>query len=97
MCPKMDTNIVLRVMGYTVNRSRTDNTMSKRKGSKGQITIYKTLHRQHKMEPNEPDKKPEKTSSIQYKDQFNLKQDTMNNVDKELSRFSQYLLYLLKE
>ena len=49
------------------------------------------------MEPNEPDKKPEKTSSIQYKDQFNLKQDTMNNVDKELSRFSQYLLYLLKE
>ena len=49
------------------------------------------------MERNEPDKTPENTLGIQYKDQFNLKQDTMNNVDKELSPFTQYLLYLLKE
>ena len=28
----------------SVNRRSTDNAMAKRKGSKGQITIYKTLH-----------------------------------------------------
>ena len=33
--------------GYSesVNRRRTDNTMANRKGTKGQTTIYKTLHR----------------------------------------------------
>jgi len=28
--------------------------MTKRKGQKGQTTIYKTLHRKLKIEPNEP-------------------------------------------
>jgi hypothetical protein len=32
--------------GYSesVNQRRADNTMAKRKGTKGQTTIYKTLH-----------------------------------------------------
>jgi len=33
---------------------RTDNTMAKRKGTKGQITIYKTLHRKLEIEQHEP-------------------------------------------
>jgi hypothetical protein len=33
---------------------RTDNTMAKRKRTKGEITIYKTLHRKLKTEQREP-------------------------------------------
>jgi hypothetical protein len=33
---------------------RTDNTMAKRKRTKGQTTIYKTLHRKLKIEQYEP-------------------------------------------
>ena len=36
------------------NRSRTDNTMAKRKRTKGQTTIYKILHRKLKIEQHEP-------------------------------------------
>jgi hypothetical protein len=36
-----------------VIRQRIDNTMTKRKSTKGQITIYKTLHRKLKTEQNE--------------------------------------------
>ena len=39
----------------SINR-RTDNTMAKRKGTKGQATIYKTLHRKQKIEQHEPSK-----------------------------------------
>jgi len=35
-------------------KRRTDNTMVNRKKTKGQTTIYKTLHRQLKTEQNEP-------------------------------------------
>ena len=42
MCPKMDTNIVLQVMGYTVNRSRTDNTMSKKKVERANNDLQNT-------------------------------------------------------
>ena len=38
----------------SVNRRRTDNTMAKRKRTKGQITIYKVLHRKQKIEQHEP-------------------------------------------
>ena len=41
-----------------VNRSRKDNTMVKRKRSKGQTMIYKTLHRVLKIEQYEPHYKP---------------------------------------
>jgi hypothetical protein len=36
-----DTKGVIRIL----NRRRTDNTMTKRERTKGQTTIYKTLHR----------------------------------------------------
>jgi len=38
----------------TVNWKRTDNTMAKRKRTKGQTTIYKTYHRNLKIEQHEP-------------------------------------------
>jgi hypothetical protein len=38
----------------SVNRKKTDNTMVKRKRTKRQTTIYKTLHRTLKIEHNEP-------------------------------------------
>ena len=34
----------------SVNRRRTDNTMAKENGTRGQTTIYKTLHRKLKIE-----------------------------------------------
>jgi hypothetical protein len=34
----------------SVNRGRTDNTMAKSKSTRGQTTIYKTLHRKLKIE-----------------------------------------------
>jgi len=34
----------------SVNQRRTDNTMDKRKSTKGQTTIYKTLHIKLKIE-----------------------------------------------
>ena len=37
----------------SVNR-RTDDTMAKRKRTKGQTTIYKTLHRNLKIKQHEP-------------------------------------------
>ena len=41
--------------GYseTIYRRRSDNTTAKRKGIKGQTTIYKTLHRKPKIEQQE--------------------------------------------
>jgi hypothetical protein len=36
------------------NRKRTDNTMAKRKSTKGQTMIYKILHRKLKIELHEP-------------------------------------------
>ena len=38
----------------TVYQRRTDNTMAKRKSTKGQTIIYKTLHRKIKIEHHEP-------------------------------------------
>ena len=38
----------------TVNRRKTDNTLDKRKWTKGQTIIYKTLHRKLKIEQDEP-------------------------------------------
>jgi hypothetical protein len=35
---------MVRPLLESVNRRRTDNTMAKRKRTKGQPTIYKTLH-----------------------------------------------------
>ena len=37
-----------------VNRRRTDNEMTKRKSTKGQTTIYKTIHIKLKIEQHEP-------------------------------------------
>ena len=37
---------------------RTDNTMAKRKRTKGQTTIYETLHRKLKIEQHKPHEKP---------------------------------------
>ena len=37
----------------SVNRKSTDNTMAKRKSTKGQTTIYKTLRRKLKIEQYE--------------------------------------------
>jgi len=37
-----------------VNRTRTDNTMTTRKMTKGQTTIYKTMHRKLKIAQHEP-------------------------------------------
>jgi hypothetical protein len=39
------------------NRRRTDNIRAKRKSSKGQTTIYKTLHGKLKIDKHEPHKK----------------------------------------
>jgi len=39
-------------------RKRTDKTMAKRKRTKGQSTIYKTLHIKLKIEQHEPHRKP---------------------------------------
>jgi hypothetical protein len=39
-----------RSKSKSVNQGRTDNTMAKRKKTKGQTTIYKTLHRKLKIE-----------------------------------------------
>ena len=39
-------------LSESVNR-RTENTMTKRKGTKGQTTIYKTSHRKRKTEQHE--------------------------------------------
>ena len=36
-----------------VNRRKTDNTTTKKKRTKGQTTIYKTLHRKLKIEQHE--------------------------------------------
>jgi len=36
-----------------INRRMTDNTMANRKRAKGQITIYKTLHRKLKKEQHD--------------------------------------------
>jgi hypothetical protein len=44
---------VWRSQSEFVNR-KIDNTMITRKGTKGQTTIYKTLHRKHKTEQHEP-------------------------------------------
>ena len=44
-----DTKMVIRF----VNRRKTDNKMTKRKKKKGQTTIYKTLHRNLKIEQHE--------------------------------------------
>jgi hypothetical protein len=41
-----------------VRISKKYNTMAKRKRTKGQTTIYKTLHRKQKMEQHEPHKQP---------------------------------------
>jgi len=40
----------------TVYQRRTDNTMAKRKSTKGQTTIYKKLDRKLKIEQHEPAK-----------------------------------------
>jgi hypothetical protein len=44
-------------MGLTedVNLTEADNTMDKRKGTKGQTIIYHMLHRQLKIDQNESD------------------------------------------
>ena len=42
-----------------INRRRTDNTMTKEKMAKGQITIYKSLHIKLKLEQYKPHSKPE--------------------------------------
>ena len=41
----------------TVNQRRKDNSTAKRKRTKGQTTIYKTLHRKLKIEKLESNKK----------------------------------------
>jgi len=38
----------------SINQRRTNNTIAKRKRTKGQIKIYKTLHRKLKIEQHEP-------------------------------------------
>jgi len=38
----------------TASRRRTDNALAKRKGTKGQTTIFKPLHRKIKIEQHEP-------------------------------------------
>jgi len=38
----------------SINRRRTDNTMAKRKGTKGKTTIYKPIHKTLKIEHHEP-------------------------------------------
>jgi hypothetical protein len=43
-----------KVQSQSINRRRTDNTMAKGKTTKGQTTIYKTLHRKLKVEHHEP-------------------------------------------
>jgi hypothetical protein len=53
-----DTKGVIR----TINWRRTDNTMSKRKRTKGHTTIYKTLHRKLKTQQHEPFYKPKVNS-----------------------------------
>jgi hypothetical protein len=42
----------------SIYRRRTDNTMAKRKRTRGQTTIYKTLHTNLKIEQHEPHLKP---------------------------------------
>ena len=49
---------ILNRKSESVNRRRIDNTMAKRKRTKGQITIYKTLHKKPKIEKHEPHLKP---------------------------------------
>jgi hypothetical protein len=46
------------------NRRRTDNQITKRKRTKGQTTIYKTLHRKLKTEQHELYSKSEVKSSV---------------------------------
>jgi hypothetical protein len=43
-----------RVNKKAANRGKTNNTMAKRKRTKGQTTIYKTLHRKQKIEQRKP-------------------------------------------
>jgi hypothetical protein len=48
-------NIILIKVNVIVSANRkTDNTMAKRKRTKGQATIYKTIHRKLKIEQHEP-------------------------------------------
>jgi hypothetical protein len=44
-------------LSETINRSRKDNAMVKRKETKEQTTIYKRSHRKLKIEQHEPHKK----------------------------------------
>jgi hypothetical protein len=44
-------------LSETVNRSRKDNAMVKRKETNEQTTIYKSSHRKLKIEQHEPHKK----------------------------------------
>jgi hypothetical protein len=39
---------------HNEQKKKTDNAMTKRKRTKGQTTIYKTLHRKLKIEQNDP-------------------------------------------
>jgi hypothetical protein len=43
-----------KVLSESVIRRRTDNTIAKRKSTKWQTTIYKTLHRKLKIKQREP-------------------------------------------
>jgi hypothetical protein len=43
----------LKISKGVVHQRRTDNTMAKRKRTKGQTAIYKTLHRKLKIEAHE--------------------------------------------
>ena len=54
-----DTKEVIRI-----RISKKYNTMTKRKRTKGQTTIYKTLHRKLKMEQHEPTKNRGLTSVL---------------------------------
>jgi len=45
---------IRKVQSQSISQRRTDNTMAKGKTTKGQTTIYKTLHRKLKVEHHEP-------------------------------------------
>jgi hypothetical protein len=49
--PFRSTWVHLRV-SKAINRRRTNNTMAKRKKTKGQTMMYKTIHRKLKIEPH---------------------------------------------
>jgi hypothetical protein len=52
-----NTKKILKGQSEAINRRQTDSTMAKIKRTKGQATIYKTLHRKKKIEQHEPHSK----------------------------------------